>query len=135
VGGRKRLTLWLASFAAMALAVLAKGLPGVVLVLLVFGTYFLWVRRADLIARREALIGMAVFLLIAATWYVPVTLRHGWEFIHEFFVRHHFERYTSNEFGHPQPFYFFVPVAIAGVAPWSAFLVPAIARLKGLQPR
>ena len=133
--GRKRAMLWAASFAAMGLAVLAKGLPGVALVILIFVVYFTWVRRADLISRREVVIGAAVFLVVAAVWYVPVTLRHGWAFIHEFFVRHHFQRFTSNEFGHPQPFYFFLPIAIAGLVPWSAFLLPALARLRRLQPR
>src|SRR2546423_1679904 len=134
-GGRKRTMLWLASFAAMALAVLAKGLAGIALVILILVIYMIWIRRARSINWREALIGLVVFSLIAATWYVPVTLRHGGEFLFEFFVRHHFERFTSNEFGHPQPFYFFLPVAIAGLLPWPAFLLPAIARLKRLQPR
>jgi 4-amino-4-deoxy-L-arabinose transferase-like glycosyltransferase len=133
--GRKRAMLWAVSFAAMGLAVLAKGLPGVALVVLIFVVYFTWMRRADLINWREVVIGAAVFLLVASVWYVPVTMRHGWTFIHEFVIRHHFQRFTSNEFGHPQPFYFFLPIAIAGLAPWSAFLLPAIARLKRLQPR
>jgi 4-amino-4-deoxy-L-arabinose transferase-like glycosyltransferase len=133
--GRKRAIFWTVSFAAMGLAVLAKGLPGVALVVLIFVIYFIWARRADSIDWRELVSGTIVFLLIAASWYAPVTARHGWEFIHEFFIRHHFQRFTSNEFGHPQPFYFFLPIAIAGIAPWSAFLLPAIARLKRLQPR
>lgn len=133
--GRSRTTLWALSFAAMGLAVLAKGLPGVALVAVIMTIYFLWMRRASFINWRELTIGILIFSLVAAAWYVPVTMRHGWEFIHEFFIRHHFHRYTSNEFGHPQPFYFFFLVAIAGLAPWSAFLLPAIAGLKGLRPR
>jgi len=133
--GQMRARCWTISFAAMGLAVLAKGLPGVALVVCSFVIYFIWQRRADLINWRELISGALVFLLIAAIWYAPVTMRHGWEFIHEFFIRHHFQRYTSNEFGHPQRFYFFLLIGIAGIAPWSAFLIPAIARLKGLQPR
>jgi 4-amino-4-deoxy-L-arabinose transferase-like glycosyltransferase len=64
-----------------------------------------------------------------------VTIKHGWEFIHEFFIRHHFQRYVSNTFGHPQPFYFFLVIAIAGVAPWTFFLIPAVARWRSLRPR
>ncbi|HJQ26083.1 MAG TPA: glycosyltransferase family 39 protein [Blastocatellia bacterium] len=134
-GGRKRTLLWVTSFAAMAVAVLAKGLPGIALVVLIFVVYLIWMRRTDAINWREALLGVTVFSLIAATWYVPVTLRHGNQFLYEFFFRHHFERFTSNEFGHPQPFYFFFPVAVAGLLPWPAFLLPAIARLRRLQPR
>jgi 4-amino-4-deoxy-L-arabinose transferase-like glycosyltransferase len=133
--GQRRTWLWAASFAAMGLAMLAKGLPGIVLVALIFVAYFVWLRRASFINWRQLGMGTAIFLIVTATWYVPVTMRHGWQFIHEFFIRHHFERFTSNEFGHPQPFYFFLPIAIAGIAPWSAFLLPAIARLRRLRPR
>jgi 4-amino-4-deoxy-L-arabinose transferase-like glycosyltransferase len=133
--GRHRLIFWIGSFAAMGLAVLAKGLPGVALVVLIFVIYFIWMRRADFINWREVVIGTMAFLLIAAIWYAPVTARHGWEFIHEFFIRHHFQRFTSNEFGHPQRFYFFLLIALAGIAPWPAFLLPAIVHLKRLQPR
>jgi 4-amino-4-deoxy-L-arabinose transferase-like glycosyltransferase len=133
--GRRRVLLWTVSFAALGLTMLAKGLAGIVLATLIFAVYFVWMRRADFINWRELLIGAIIFLMVIATWYVPVTMRHGYQFIYEFFIRHHFERFTSNEFGHPQPFYFFLPIAIAGIAPWSAFLVPAIARLRWLQPR
>jgi 4-amino-4-deoxy-L-arabinose transferase-like glycosyltransferase len=131
--GRRRTLWWLASFAAMALGVLAKGLPGVALVALIFVIYFIWLRRGDLIDWRQVLMGAAVFSLISGIWYVPVIMRHGREFLYEFFFRHHFERFTSNEFGHPQPFYFFIPVAIAGLVPWSLFLLPALAHLKRLR--
>ncbi|HST19813.1 MAG TPA: glycosyltransferase family 39 protein, partial [Blastocatellia bacterium] len=132
--GRARTAHWILCFAAMGAAVLAKGLVGIALVVAIFAVYFAVMRQLQFIRWREALIGIAVFLIIAGTWYAPVTFRHGWGFIEEFFIRHHFQRYTSNEFGHPQPFYFFFVIAIAGSAPWSFFLIPAAARLKSLKP-
>src|SRR5689334_16657257 len=83
--GQKRGLCWTLAFAAMGLAVLAKGLPGIALVVCTFVIYFIWLRRADLIILRELISGTLVFLLVAAIWYAPVTMRHGWEFIHEFF--------------------------------------------------
>ncbi|HSB09404.1 MAG TPA: glycosyltransferase family 39 protein [Blastocatellia bacterium] len=132
--GRARTTCWLAIFLFAGLAVLAKGLVGIVLVLAISGAYFFLAGRLGSIRWREALIGCVVFLAVAGTWYGPVILRHGWPFIEEFFVRHHFERYATNEFGHPQPVYFFLLVAIAGAAPWSPFLIPAVGRLRLLKP-
>src|SRR6185503_8836739 len=132
--GRARTAHWVLCFAAMGAAVLAKGLVGIALVVAIFAVYFAAMRQPQFIRWREALIGIAVFLIVAGTWYAPVTFRHGWGFIEEFFIRHHFQRYTSNEFGHPQPFYFFFVIAIAGIAPWSFFLIPAAARLKSLKP-
>ena len=131
-GGLRRSVLWTLSFLFMGLAVLAKGLVGAVLVLAILVIYLLFAGQLRSVPWRDWLIGLAVFFGVAGTWYGPVTMRHGWAFIEEFFVRHHFERYTSNEFGHPQPVYFFVLVAVAGLAPWSFFLIPAIGRLRSL---
>ncbi|MFY9571837.1 MAG: glycosyltransferase family 39 protein [Blastocatellia bacterium] len=133
--GRARSIYWAALFFFMGLAVLAKGLVGLVLVLTILGIHLSLIGRLSSMRLRDWLIGFIVFLVVAGTWYVPVTMRHGWAFIEEFFIRHHFERYTSNEFGHPQPVYFFPLVALAGSAPWTFFLVPAAARLRSLKPR
>lgn len=133
--GRARLIYTVLAFIFMALGVLAKGLVGVVLVLAILGVYLLITRQLGSFRWRDCLIGFVVFVAVAGTWYVPVTVRHGWAFIDEFFIRHHFQRFTSNEFGHPQPVYFFLLVAIAGTAPWVFFLIPAAARLWSLRPR
>ena len=63
---------------------------------------------------------------MAATWYAPVIARHGWSFVDEFFVQHHFARYVSNKYQHPQPFYFYLPVMALLALPWTAFLVAGI---------
>ena len=131
--GRARSIYWALSFFFMGLAVLAKGLVGAVLVLAIFGIYLFLAGQLRSVRWRDWLVGPVVFLAVAGTWYGPVIIRHGWAFIEEFFVRHHFQRYTSNEFGHPQPVYFFLLIAIAGLAPWTFFLIPAMARLRSLK--
>ena len=133
--GRARVVYLTLSFGFMGLGMLAKGLVGIVLVLAILAIYLFATGQLRSVRWRECLIGFAAFLLVAGTWYVPVTMRHGWSFIDEFFIRHHLQRYTSNEFGHPQPFYFFFLVALAGAAPWMFFLIPAVARLRSLRPR
>jgi 4-amino-4-deoxy-L-arabinose transferase-like glycosyltransferase len=133
--GRARVGYLTLSFAFMGLGTLAKGLVGIVLVVAILSVYLFWTGQLSSVRWRECLIGVAAFLLVAGTWYVPVTIRHGWSFIEEFFIRHHLQRYTSNEFGHPQPFYFFLLVALAGAAPWMFLLIPAVARLRTLRPR
>ncbi len=51
--------------------------------------------------------------------------RHGLIFINEFIVQHHFQRFLSNQYHHPQAFYFYVPVLVALALPWTIFLVAA----------
>lgn len=133
--GRARLIYTVIAFSCMGLGVLAKGLVGIVLVMAILGLYLLITRQLSSVRWRDCLLGTVAFIAVAGTWYIPVILRHGWAFIEEFFIRHHFQRFTSNEFGHPQPVYFFLVVAIAGAAPWTFFLIPAVARLRALRPR
>lgn len=128
-GGGARRAWWVCG-GALGLAVLAKGLVGVVLPGAIAGAYLVitgGLGRA-LRRRRELLLGALVFVATAGVWYGPVIWRHGGGFIREFFVAHHFERYLTNKYRHPQPVYFFFVVALAGIFPWSAYLVAAAAR-------
>jgi 4-amino-4-deoxy-L-arabinose transferase-like glycosyltransferase len=120
---------WLAGFyAAIGASLLAKGLIGIVIPAGIVGAYFLlrreWPARSIL---SSLLWGVPLALLVAATWYAPVTARHGWTFIDQFIIQHHFARYLSNKYHHPQPFYFYLPVAALFTLPWTAFLVAALA--------
>jgi 4-amino-4-deoxy-L-arabinose transferase-like glycosyltransferase len=132
---RQRRTFLLLCAASTGLAMLAKGLVGILFVVLILGIYGVVARRALIRSVGEVLGMGAVFLLVAALWYVPVTLAHGYSFIEEFFINHHFKRYLTNEYKHPQPVYFYLFVSAVGAMPWTVFLLPAFARLRGLQPR
>ena len=117
--GRKR-TLGLTSFYFLAgIAVLAKGLIGIVFPFGIVAVYFLLSRRFP---SKQFLIsllwGIPLLLLVAATWNLPMYLTHGWKFIDEFYIQHHFQRYTSNRFQHPQPFYFYFWVLPLMTLPW-----------------
>jgi 4-amino-4-deoxy-L-arabinose transferase-like glycosyltransferase len=114
-------------YAGMGAALLAKGLIGFILTFGVVAVYYI-LRRA--LPGREVLSsvlwGVPLAVLVAALWYAPVIERHGWTFINEFFIQHHFARYTSNKFHHPQPFYFYVPVILMMALPWTPYLIEAL---------
>ncbi len=115
---------WLLMSFALGVAVLAKGLVGIVLPSAIIGLYLLLTRRLKIVFNPKLLlIGAAIFLATAAIWYAPVIAKHGREFINEFFIGHHFQRYTSNKYKHPQPAYFFFLVALAGSFPWTFYLI------------
>jgi 4-amino-4-deoxy-L-arabinose transferase-like glycosyltransferase len=46
--------------------------------------------------------------------------------VDEFFIQHHFARYTSNKYAHLEPFYFFWWVLPVMTLPWLPFLLIAI---------
>jgi 4-amino-4-deoxy-L-arabinose transferase-like glycosyltransferase len=104
----------------LGIAVLAKGL--VPLALFIPALWFLRHRIRDL-----ALV-FAAATLIAAPWYVLVTLRNGTAFLDEFIWKHHFGRFLNNALQHGQPIWFYVPILLAGLFPWTPLLVLLVQR-------
>jgi 4-amino-4-deoxy-L-arabinose transferase-like glycosyltransferase len=107
--GRRRWAVIAGAF--LGLALLAKGLVGAVLFL-----PLLWFARRDV---RGLFLLFASASLVALPWYVAITLRHGMEFIRVFFLQHHFARFTQPSLLHVQPFWFYVPVLLGLVFPWT----------------
>jgi len=104
----------LAGGVLLGLAVLAKGLVPLVLAL-----PLLWIGRRKLASLAAP---AAIMLATATPWYLLAAARHGRPFLEEFFWRHHFQRFTTTELQHVQPFWFFVPVLLAGLFPWTPLL-------------
>ncbi len=127
----ERLRRWLLAgfYGGMGLSLLAKGLIGVVLPVGIIALYYL-LRRSRPQLMKLMPWGVLLTLAVAATWYAPVMWRHGWTFIDEFIIQHHFARYTSNKYLHPQPIYFYVPIMLLLVLPWTAYLIAALWRAR-----
>ena len=106
---------FLAAGGLLGIAVLAKGL--VPLVLFLPALWFLRRRLRDL----AILFGAAI--VVAAPWYVLVTLHNGSPFLKDFFWKHHFGRFLSTELQHGQPFWFYLPVLLASLFPWTPLIV------------
>ncbi len=111
----------------IGVALLAKGLIGAVFPLAIVTFYYLLSRKLPSRVFVISLFwGALISLAVAAIWYVPMYLRHGYEFIDEFFVQHHFQRFTSNKYQHPQPFYFFLIVLPLMTLPWLPFFFVSV---------
>jgi 4-amino-4-deoxy-L-arabinose transferase-like glycosyltransferase len=107
----------------IGLSLLAKGLVGIVIPVGVLGSYYLFQRRLPGRKLLTSLIwGLPLALMVAATWYLPVVRRHGWLFIDQFFIQHHFARYISNKYHHSQPVYYYLLILPLLALPWTAFL-------------
>jgi 4-amino-4-deoxy-L-arabinose transferase-like glycosyltransferase len=128
---KKRRLLLAAFYAGVGASLLAKGLIGIVIPGGVIFAYFL-LRRGWPEKRLWAslLWGLPLALAVAAIWYGPVIQRHGWKFVDEFFIQHHFARYVSNKYRHPGPFYYYIPTLLWLTIPWPAFLVSAIVKAR-----
>jgi 4-amino-4-deoxy-L-arabinose transferase-like glycosyltransferase len=120
--------LLIAFYFFIGLSLLAKGLIGIVIPFGVISFYF--VLRRDWPPRRFVVSlfwGVPLALAVAGVWYGPMIARHGWKFIDQFIIQHHFARFATNKYHHPEPFYFYLPV-LAGLAlPWLVYFVAALA--------
>ena len=114
----------LVAWAGMALAVLSKGLIGIVFPGAALFLHCLVHRDWRLLARLEWARGLAVFVLVAAPWFVLVS-RANPEFAHFFFVHEHFERFLTTSHRRTEPPWYFVPILLAGFLPWMLALLPA----------
>ena len=121
-------------YAFVGIAILAKGLIGIMFPFAVVGLYYLLSRRWPVRAFMIGLLwGLPVILLIAAPWHLVMYQRYGSEFIAVYFVQNHFERFTTNKYLHPQPFYFFFWVLPVMMLPWTPFFLAAMwAAVRGI---
>lgn len=115
-----RIALTLAAISA-ALAVLTKGLIGIVFPGLIFLAFIACTHGWRRLWQLPLLSSFCVFLIIATPWHVLVNHRHP-EFFYFYFIEQHFLRYTTKDIGHYQPVWFFIPTLLAGLFPWVVFL-------------
>jgi 4-amino-4-deoxy-L-arabinose transferase-like glycosyltransferase len=123
-GGRRR---WLLVFYFfLALATLAKGpvapgLAGLIILLFAAG----W-RNLKLIAETLWWPGVLLFFAAALPWYIAVQ-RANPGFFHSFIVEQNFARFSSNLYHHVQPWWYFIPVLLLAIVPWTFLVMAAFA--------
>ncbi|HET7396137.1 MAG TPA: phospholipid carrier-dependent glycosyltransferase [Gammaproteobacteria bacterium] len=114
------------AWAAAALGMLSKGLEAVVLPGAVFVLYTLVARDWKRWKQLHYYGGLLIFLVIAAPWFVLVSIRNP-DFAYHFFIFEHFERFLTPVAHRPGAWWYFIPILIAGVLPWWPQFVRAVA--------
>jgi 4-amino-4-deoxy-L-arabinose transferase-like glycosyltransferase len=113
---------WIA-YVAMGLAVMTKGPVGAAIPIL---SMLLWLafnrELGGAIAKFRAIPGLLLTILIAAPWFVAMTIREP-GFFDFYFVGEHLRRVFQTNYSHNEAFYFYLPVLAVGLLPWS-LLVP-----------
>jgi 4-amino-4-deoxy-L-arabinose transferase-like glycosyltransferase len=122
--GQVRLWMWIC-WSSMALAVLSKGLVGLILPGAVLVLYTLIARDWALWKRLHLIGGLILFFAIVTPWFVLVQQRNP-EFLNFFFIVQQFKRYLTPEQNRPGAFYYFVPVMLVGFLPWLSVSVQSI---------
>jgi 4-amino-4-deoxy-L-arabinose transferase-like glycosyltransferase len=111
----------------MALGTLAKGpvAPALAAVIIVL---FLAVKRDwPTILPTLWLPGIVLYLAVMLPWYVAVQLRNP-EFFRVFILEHNLARFSQDVYHHRQPFWFYLPVFLLAMMPWTIVLIMAITK-------
>ena len=115
------------AWAAVACAALSKGIVGIVIPGLALLVYIAVERDVSLLRRLHWVPGLCVFGAIVLPWFILVQQRNP-EFFHFFFIREHFERFLLPNHHRPGPWWYFVPVLLIGLWPWTPSIPAALAR-------
>ncbi len=111
-----------------ALAVLTKGIIGILFPVTIVFLYLLFAGR---LRHSRSLVSPAmiiVFLAVSSPWFIAEFYVKGWEFFDAFIVKHHFKRYTDVISSHSGPAYYYLGIIVIGFFPWVAFLPGAVYR-------
>jgi 4-amino-4-deoxy-L-arabinose transferase-like glycosyltransferase len=121
--GGKREILW--TYVFMGLAVLAKGLIGIVLPALSLAAFAIVRRDWRIIIDAKLQLGIPIFLLIAAPWFYLVNSATDGKWLADFIYIHHLQRYTAGN-GHRQPIYYYFTTLPVDFLPWTVFAIPSL---------
>lgn len=111
----------LLAWAGLALAVLSKGLMGLILPGTALFLYCILQRDWSMFKKLYFLPGLTVFFLIVTPWFYLV-MKANPEFFERFFIYEHYTRFTTKDLGRYQPWYYFVPILLSGALPWTVLM-------------
>lgn len=118
--------IYLAGFyVCMGLGMLAKGPVAPLLSALIILLFAIGAHETKLVTKTLWFPGILLFCAIALPWYIAVQLRNP-QFFREFILQHNLARFSTNLYHHPEPFWYYVPVAVLALVPWIVFVAAAL---------
>ena len=124
---RHRKPAFLSGYAALGFAVLAKGPVGLALPVMIIGLFLLCKKQLRFISEMQIGWGLLIFIAVASPWYILVGLRNP-DYTEYFFLKQNIGSFLSQQSRHPKPFYYYIPVLMGGLFPWSLFFPLAFFR-------
>ena len=118
--------MYLAAFYVfLALGMLAKGPIAPALAAVIILIFAAAQRDWPAAFRTLWIPGILLFFVVTLPWYVAVQLRNP-EFFRIFILEHNLARFSENLYHHRQPFWFYIPVLLLGLMPWTLWLILAV---------
>ena len=120
-GNRRCLAL---SYAVVGLACLAKGPVAPFLAAVIIAVFGLAKGDYRLFRRTLWAPGVLLFCAVTLPWYIAVQMRNP-GFFRIFILEHNLARFAADLYHHQEPFWYYLPVALLGLIPWTTFVVAA----------
>jgi 4-amino-4-deoxy-L-arabinose transferase-like glycosyltransferase len=118
--------IYLAAFyIALALGTLAKGPVAPALAAVIIFLFVAVKRDWRAIPRTLWVPGIVLYLAVMLPWYIVVQLRNP-EFFRVFILEHNLARFSQDVYHHRQPFWFYLPVFLLAMMPWTLVLTVAV---------
>ena len=105
----------------LALGMLAKGPVAPLMTAIIIVIFVAAKRDLRLLLRTLWIPGILLFCALAAPWYVAVQIKNP-QFLRVFIFEHNLARFGTNLYHHPEPFWYFLPVTLIGLIPWTVFI-------------
>ncbi|HEY1306259.1 MAG TPA: glycosyltransferase family 39 protein [Vicinamibacterales bacterium] len=124
----RSLKWWAIAGLSAGLGFLTKGPVSLVIPAIVLVPIWWWKRRVARLDPRGLALAALVFVIVGVPWYVLMWRVHGNEYLRGFFVGDNMERFATTRFNDARPIWYYAPVLIGGLLPWSPFLLTFIWR-------
>jgi 4-amino-4-deoxy-L-arabinose transferase-like glycosyltransferase len=114
---------WILAGIAAGLGFLMKGPVALAVPAIVLAPIWWRERRVTTIRAKDLATAAVVCALVGLPWYGAMTLRHGAAYVQSFLVGDNLERFATDRFNEPRAIWFYLPILIGGMVPWSLYLV------------
>ena len=124
----QRTSLLITAYVFSGLAFLTKGLIGLFFPAAIIGTWILLLGQWSLLKKLRLVTGLLIFVAITLPWYYLVQKANP-QFLHFFFVDQQVSRFlTKGDFNNKTAIWFYLPIVLAGIFPWSIFVIQAVSQ-------
>jgi 4-amino-4-deoxy-L-arabinose transferase-like glycosyltransferase len=125
----------LSAYVFLGLAVLGKGPVALVLAIGIGLCYWLLSDRGGVLRRWRPIPGLMITAAVALPWFWLVFMQNGYAFVATFFINHNLARFVTDIHHHSQPFYYYLPVLLVLIFPWSGWVLLLISKspMEGLR--
>jgi 4-amino-4-deoxy-L-arabinose transferase-like glycosyltransferase len=114
----------------VGVATLAKGPVAPVMAGCIILSFAALRREWSLLRRSIWIPGFILYFAMVLPWYIEVQRRNP-DFLRIFFLEHNLERFATNRYMHSQPIWYYLPIMLLALMPWSVIAMRALVEAGG----